>query len=469
MSSKSGHANCTIRFLVAIIFSILCGCGGGSGGGSGVSSNDPVDKTVALVTVVDGDNQTATVGAELSSPLVAMIKNAAGQPISGQIVNFVVTTGGGSVFAEAAMSDESGIARERWTLGTAAGVQKVEVRAVDSNGTAVVFATFNATATAGAPKSISIVSGNVQSATQLQPLAKPVVAIVKDSYGNPVSGITVAFTVASTFNNGGAAVPGLATTDAVGQASSAWTLGQTLGDQELAATVTGLTPVYFHATALQAPPSAATKIAIVSGDTQTVVQHKMVPQPLVVAVTDALGNPVPGTQVTFSATAGSGYINPLTEVIAWGTGIKTMETPKTDISGKTSWQGFFHTAGPINIVASVGGVASNALTINVTPYNHPYDGWYDCNFSFNQPIPIETHGYVFTDGVFAGLPLDEVTGAWNMTFSNCSFCFSYRTISGQLVLDSLQRVTGTGTFYDANGKDPSTPHYEDGTWTCDRR
>ena len=96
------------------------------------------------LSVVSGDLQEGAAGAELPNPLVVKVTKPDGRPVRGQILNFRVVSGGGSVFAGTALTDERGIAQERWTLGTS-GVQKVEVRAVStSTGAPQVFATFTA-------------------------------------------------------------------------------------------------------------------------------------------------------------------------------------------------------------------------------------------------------------------------------------------------------------------------------------
>src|SRR3989454_4789121 len=85
------------------------------------------------VQVVSGDLQSGPPGKELPNPLVVKVVDANGLPQSGQLVNFRVTSGGGSVFAGAALTSLSGIAQERWTLGTnPADSQRVEARAVDN-------------------------------------------------------------------------------------------------------------------------------------------------------------------------------------------------------------------------------------------------------------------------------------------------------------------------------------------------
>jgi len=97
------------------------------------------------MSVVSGDGQQGVPGGELPDPLVARVVDARGRPVSGQIVNFRVVSGGGSVFAGAAITNREGLVQERWTLGFS-DVQRVEARAVDpATGAALTFAVFTAT------------------------------------------------------------------------------------------------------------------------------------------------------------------------------------------------------------------------------------------------------------------------------------------------------------------------------------
>jgi len=94
--------------------------------------------------IVAGDLQTGTVGRKLATALVVRVADAAGRPVQGQLLNFSVTSGGGSTFAGSALSDSTGQARERWTLGTVArDTRQMEARAIDTQtGQPLVFATF---------------------------------------------------------------------------------------------------------------------------------------------------------------------------------------------------------------------------------------------------------------------------------------------------------------------------------------
>src|SRR5687768_2418110 len=130
------------RTLLAGAVAALAACDDSTGSKAGPA---------ARLDIVGGNAQTAPVGTELPQPLVVKVTDAKGRPVKGQVVNFVVTAGGGKVFAGASITNDDGVAQERWTLGTVAGApQTLEVRAVDSTtGQALVFATFTATTTAG--------------------------------------------------------------------------------------------------------------------------------------------------------------------------------------------------------------------------------------------------------------------------------------------------------------------------------
>jgi uncharacterized protein YjdB len=161
----------------------------------------PVKESAFLVTsqldIVSGNTQVGEPGKMLPAPLVVRVTNSSGTPVSGHIVNFRVTSGGGKVFAGAAISDANGLAKERWTLGTNVGAaQRVEARAVDANGNPVVYATF--TATFGTPTeppapvaTVSVTPSadtvNVGATTQLT-------ATLRDSNGDVLTGRAISWT-----------------------------------------------------------------------------------------------------------------------------------------------------------------------------------------------------------------------------------------------------------------------------------
>ncbi|MCB1034456.1 MAG: Ig-like domain-containing protein, partial [Acidobacteria bacterium] len=152
------------------------------------------------------------------------------------------------------------------------------------------------------------VSGDLQSAPILSPLALPLVVQLLDAEGNPRAGETVAFEV---FRGNGRFSGGerrlLATTDGAGQAAVSWVLGSRAGSgvQRVEATVAGVGFVSFAATAEAGAPE---RIHIVSGDGQQGVPGQLLSRPLQVIVTDEGQNPVAGVEVTFEVTAGGGTL-----------------------------------------------------------------------------------------------------------------------------------------------------------------
>ena len=143
------------------------------------------------MSVVSGDGQVGTPGAELPAPLVARVEDSRGRPVVGQIVNFRVVSGGGSVFAGAAISNRNGLVQERWTLGFG-GLQRVEARAVDpATGAPLTFAVFTATI----PDSIPPVTFSVNAFPNPAAPGDSVIvtAVVSDSFtgGSNIAGAQV--------------------------------------------------------------------------------------------------------------------------------------------------------------------------------------------------------------------------------------------------------------------------------------
>src|SRR5688500_1064306 len=134
--------------LLAIASPVLVSCD---------SATEPdVPGMPASMQIVSGDEQHGVVGERLPEPLVVQVLDDEGQPVAGQIVNWHVTAGGGSVFAGAALTNAEGLAFEYWTIGTSVQQENVlEVRAVDPDTREpIVYATFTARGLPGAPAQI---------------------------------------------------------------------------------------------------------------------------------------------------------------------------------------------------------------------------------------------------------------------------------------------------------------------------
>jgi CubicO group peptidase (beta-lactamase class C family) len=141
-----------------------------------------------------------------------------------------------------------------------------------------------------------------QSVTAAVGSAHTIGVLVTDSRGSPVSGVTVQWGVAT---GGGTANPASSITNGSGRANTVWQLGTSPGAHSLTATVEGLPPLGFTATATPGPPGG------VSPHVQTAASAPagslVSPSPAVI-VRDSHDNPVPGVPVEFEVTAGGGSV-----------------------------------------------------------------------------------------------------------------------------------------------------------------
>ena len=213
---------------------------------------DPVVEAPASVVALAGDAQGGEAGTRLPAPLVARVLDADGRPVAGASVVWAVPAGGGFLSSPSATTDADGRATAVWTLGTAAGANAATASAGDRT------ALFSATGRAGAPASLTRVSGDAQSAPAGGALPAPVVVRVTDRHGNAVSGVTVGWAVTGA---GGSASPGTSVTGSTGEAGTRWTLAGTSGANSLTVTVAGAPAVTFHAIGLATSDTSKPVIA----------------------------------------------------------------------------------------------------------------------------------------------------------------------------------------------------------------
>ncbi len=193
---------------------------------------------------VGGDNQTGVVGQALPKNIVVKVVDKFGKAVKGQIVNFVVVSSGGSVFAGASLTNGNGIAQEIWTLGTVAGSpQKLEARYVDpTTGAPVTLGSFTATAVAAAPANLTKILGDSQPGLPGLSLPDSLKVQVADRYGNPVIGATVTWAVTQ---GGGSVSPATSVTNASGVAGAGWVMGALgSGGGNVSVLVGGLTATF---------------------------------------------------------------------------------------------------------------------------------------------------------------------------------------------------------------------------------
>jgi Bacterial Ig-like domain (group 1) len=198
-----------------------------------------------------GNGQTVLAKTNVPVAPAVLVTDTAGAPVAGVTVTFAVATGGGSVSGGAAVSDGSGIATVgSWTLGSPG------LNTLTASLAGVPDVVFSATGTVGSPDSVVIISGDAQSGDAGTALANPLVVEVRDSVGNPVANIDVAW--ATLF---GSLSPVSGPTDSAGRAQSTWTLGVNAISQTATATVSGITPALFGGTAVFQNPTVLLALA----------------------------------------------------------------------------------------------------------------------------------------------------------------------------------------------------------------
>ena len=281
-------------------------------GDTAVEDEQAITQTLTKVSKVSGDGQGGIVGEQLATPFVVSVLDQNGSAIAEAVVTFAVTAGGGTLSAASATTNANGRARSTLTLGSEPGLNTVSATVA---GLEPVTFTASGYLT---PRSLTKVSGDGQEGPASTQLAEPFVVSVLDEDGAAIAGVAVRFLVATgegMLSSTTDANPCIfkrftssttATTDANGHATARLTLGSEPGTNTVSATVAGLEPVTFTATAAeQVTPHSLTKVC---GEDQEGTAGERLAQPLVVSVLDEDGAAMAGVTVSFAVTAGGGKL-----------------------------------------------------------------------------------------------------------------------------------------------------------------
>ena len=242
------------------------------------------------VAVVSGNNQTATVTAELPLPLQVEIADPyTGQTFPGVSVTFSDGGKGGTFGNTSVVTDATGTATTTYTFGKVARSLTITASSTGMSG-----ATFAETATPAKPEWVLPGSGVGQTAQVTTSLPAPVMVRVADLYGNDVPGQSVTFSDGSL---GGSFSANPVTTNNSGNASTIYTTSTKAGSFNLIATLAGCVPRKLSETATAGP---AAIVNVIAGNNQTGPVGAALPQELMVQVTDQYGNPVPNVSISFS-------------------------------------------------------------------------------------------------------------------------------------------------------------------------
>jgi hypothetical protein len=190
------------------------------------------------------------------------------------------------------------------------------------------------------PSAIAATGGGGQTGPVGAALPQPLTVRVTAADGLGVQGVVVAFAVTS---GGGSLSAASGTTDASGNASTAWTLGNTVGAQSITATSGSLagSPVTITATA-----TVAVANVLVSPATATVTVGAT--QQLTATTKDAAGGTLTGRVVTWaSSSAAVATVNGSGLVTGVAGGVATITATSEGVNGTAT------------VTVSVGGVSTS--------------------------------------------------------------------------------------------------------------
>jgi uncharacterized RmlC-like cupin family protein len=280
-----------------------------SAGLSGVSGGRIVFFAVAVppsrtpsIAYTAGDAQSSRILTELASPLIVTTLSADGMPLSGQTIAFAIDSlpagaVGQMITAQTVTTDAFGRASVVVKLGSKVGTYRIRATSESLIGSPIEF---RVRATVGVGHSLVYMRGDDQVKLVGSTLDEPFVARVVDVGDNPVSGVQVQFAIDSIPNGAKSQQLSVlsATTDDSGLTATVLTLGDTPGIYKVSASMPGFKPIFFKATAVTS--TGAVRIAYTSGNGQSAPVGTQLTSPVVVTVSNIIGVPVAGQQVTFA-------------------------------------------------------------------------------------------------------------------------------------------------------------------------
>jgi protocatechuate 3,4-dioxygenase beta subunit len=312
--------------------------------GAGTGANCPTSNPPSAIALVAGTPQTATLGSAYATALQVQLTNGDGCAVTsgaaGVPVTFTAPSAGASgVFSTSATNativgaDSSGTVQA--PTFTANGIAGSYTVTASSQYGSVTFALTNTAA--GTPAKLVAISPSRQSATVAGHYRRALAVRVLDGAGNPVAGVSVTFTLSAStatspcgsssgsagvgpgasFAGGATAASatsdaaGIATsptpiaTDETGEFSASATLGSSGASEpranaSSAGTSGSVVPALFTLTNRAGAPA---KLTPGVGAAQAARVGARFPISLAVTVTDAHGNRVPDTLVSFAAPA----------------------------------------------------------------------------------------------------------------------------------------------------------------------
>ena len=191
LTDAAGQATETVSAnTIAGSYAVAATVGGVSQAANFALTNSP--DVANAITITSGGGQSTTVNTAFATALVATVTDQFGNPVPGVSVSFAAPATGPSALVGGSgtvLTDAAGQATETVSANTVAGTYAVTATV----GGVSQAADFSLTNTPDVANSITVSSGSGQSATVNTAFANPLVATVTDSFGNPVSGVSVSF------------------------------------------------------------------------------------------------------------------------------------------------------------------------------------------------------------------------------------------------------------------------------------
>lgn len=244
---------------------------------------------VASVAVLPGE---VSMNVGDSTAMVAILEDQYGNRITGRTVTWSSSDAGiASVRSNGTVNARKrGVASVTASVDGASGAPSGPQAAPEGGSTVRVMDESSST-----PGSVVALAGSGQSATVGTQLSQTLVAEVRSTSGDLMSGITVNWQVV---DGGGSLASSSSVTNSNGRATNTLTLGTVAGTNQVRATVTGVSPATFTA---QGQPGALASVTVTPGSSSVNVGGTV---QFSAALRDQHGNALPGTP-TWSSTSNS--------------------------------------------------------------------------------------------------------------------------------------------------------------------
>ncbi|MCX5762290.1 MAG: Ig-like domain-containing protein, partial [Gemmatimonadetes bacterium] len=322
--------------------------------GSSAAFNVTADAPAELQ-VVRGDAQTRPAGSTLDT-IVVRVVDALGNGVGANTVAFAVAGGGGSVVTVVSTTNGDGEARALWTIG--AGAQTLTV-------TSGALSPITLTATGSTTYQLVVTTAPGTTQTAGVVLTPGALVAYKNAAGVLQTGFTGAVTASVLSGPAGAALLGTTTVNAVnGVASFSALRLNKAGTYSLQFTTSGASNGNTGSFSVLA--AAAKTIAADSGQAQTGTAGATLAQPLVVLVTDSLGNPIAGRSITWAVGSGGGSVDSTTTVTNAAGRTRVRFTPGVGANSATATSAGL-TGSPVTFTAT-GTVSSAVVSTLVSPH-----------------------------------------------------------------------------------------------------